>query len=561
MRKTKCQDYLLRLGKIDRAKLGESDQLNYDVMRRFVQALVDGYEWHLYNSLNPVNFLEGPHIDLEYLVSSLPFKTKKNYENYLTRLELLPSRFSQMVALMRKAIELGRTNHRVSMDKIPGQISEGITNLSAVETFFYTPFKDALTNLSIPEDEKLQLRARGQEVIANEIQPAFASLSMFIADEYLPNTRSGYGVSSYDQGSDYYKACLKWHLTTDMTPEEVHEKGWSEIRRISAEMNKILADLKFRGSIRDFVNSLKTDPRFFYNTSDELLAEYNVITRELIPQHLPKVFKDIPVIPFEIRAMTNDGPLGQYYDPGQNNSRPGVFEVNLYNPKTKLTVEMVALSLHEVEPGHHYQASVQITEHLPDYRKNLEYSKYYAIPFNFPFQTAYSEGWALYAEALGEEMGVYRNNYELFGRYSSEIFRACRLVADTGLHYFNWTRERAIELFENYTANSLDGIKIEVDRYITWPGQACAYKIGELKIKDLRKKASDALGSNFDLKEFHNRILKTGPVPLSILETVIDRYIRESRPTSSASTTSVGTTTIAILVLCHLFNQFAAPKG
>ncbi|XP_013415976.1 uncharacterized protein LOC106177676 isoform X1 [Lingula anatina] len=562
-RKAKCEDYLARLDKINRTKLEEKSQLNYDVTHEFLKAFVSGYDWHLYNSLTPINFLEGPHIDWDTFIEFIPFKTKENYESYLQRLQLLPSRLEQIVVLMRRAIELNRTNHNVSMDRIPGQIADTITNLAANETKFYSPFLDQLASLSFSTNDTDQLRSRGLDVIRNKVQPAYANLSDFITNEYLPNSRIGLGVSSLDRGSEYYKACLKWHVTTDLSPEEVHEKGWNEIRRISTEMKKILAKLGFSGSIREFVDTLKNDTRFFYNTSEQLLAEYKKIANELIPPQLPKVFKDIPHIPFDVRPMAFDGPDGQYFLFQEGDTYgPGYFEVNLRNPKTRLTPEMVALTLHELEPGHHFQTVYQVTENLPTYRKNTEYSKYYAVPFNFPFHTAYTEGWALYAEALGEEMGVYRNDYELFGRYSSEIFRACRLVADTGLHYFNWTKEHAVELFANYTANSIDGIKIEVDRYVTWPGQACAYKIGELKIKELRKKAEDALGAHFDLKEFHNRILKTGPVPLSILETVIDGYIRESKPTSEPTSgaffINAGNMVAVVVVLCHITKQSTA---
>lgn len=530
--KDKVDSYLRQLEGVTYSKLTQSKKNDYDIFKDVLQTVVDGYDWRLYNALNPMNNLEGPQVDPNYLIEVTPFDTRGDFENFIARLEAYPSQLWQLKGRMEEAIKQGHTNHNVSVNQVTDQIDKLTANIGSPRNSpFYKPFNETLDNAtSISQSVKIDLRSRGETAVKNFLM-AFQNLSTWMTQNYYQSLRPNYGVNSWDKGENFYQACLKWHLSLDLTPEEVHDKGLKEVERIYNEMKKIMEKLKFYGTVKEFFDSLKNDSRFYGKSKTEVLNLFNEIIHQRIEPKLPQLFKDLPNLPVQVVEMANDGPGGMYSPGLPDGSRPGVFLLNLFRPEKMLTVDFVALSLHETNPGHHLQISYAITADIPKYRSDVMFSGTYNVPYSFPEYTAYIEGWALYAESLGEEMKIYQDDYELMGRYGSEIFRACRLVVDTGLHHFNWTRERAIEYMLNYTAYDIDSIRIEIDRYITWPGQACAYKIGELKIKELRRKAEQELGNRFNIKDFHSVVLKDGSMSLTMLERFVNNWIETVKRT------------------------------
>ncbi|KAJ8300086.1 hypothetical protein KUTeg_021605 [Tegillarca granosa] len=449
----------------------------------------------LYNALNPMNNLEGPQVDPNYLIEVTPFDTRGDFENFIARLEAYPSqsmfdvsiydviraigspRMSrtlnkfvewrdirgepilwQLKGRMEEAIKQGHTNHNVSVNQVTDQIDKLTANIGSPRNSpFYKPFNETLDNAtSISQSVKIDLRSRGETAVKNFLM-AFQNLSTWMTQNYYQSLRPNYGVNSWDKGENFYQACLKWHLSLDLTPEEVHDKGLKEVERIYNEMKKT-----------------------------EVLNLFNEIIHQRIEPKLPQLFKDLPNLPVQVVEMANDGPGGMYSPGLPDGSRPGVFLLNLFRP----------------------EKIYAITADIPKYRSDVMFSGTYNVPYSFPEYTAYIEGWALYAESLGEEMKIYQDDYELMGRYGSEIFRACRLVVDT-----------------------VDSIRIEIDRYITWPGQACAYKIGELKIKELRRKAEQELGNRFNIKDFHSVVLKDGSMSLTMLERFVNNWIETVKRT------------------------------
>lgn len=514
-------------------QLSPKQKTDYDIFKDTLTTMINGYKWRDYNALNPINFLEGPQIDPSYLQSITPFDTVGDFENYLKRLEDYPKQIDEMIERMNKAIEKKHTYHRVSVNRIPGQIDDVLKNAQPTTFPMYLPFKDRLPKSSIDETKKQELVTKAQAAVT-KIIAKYRHLKQYFNETYLKHLRPKFGVNSWDNGTEFYKACLRWHLSLDITPDEVHEKGLSEVKRISSEMKKIMVKLNHQGSVKEFFANVRQNQSFYLQNGQEIIKWYKDRIKNKIEPQLPKFFKDLPNLPVDVQPNPIDGIDGQYLAGPPDGSRPGTFQVNVFHPEKSVTIDFMALLLHETIPGHHLQISVASTVKIPDYRKYMA-GYLFTVPYEVPFYTAYVEGWALYAESLGEEMGLYEDDYELMGRYGSEIFRACRLVVDTGLHHFNWTRDRAIEFMLNYTAYSEQSITTEVDRYLTWPGQACGYKIGELKIKELRAKAQKDLGSKFDIKDFHSIILKDGALPLDILTKNVNQWIDETKRGSSVT--------------------------
>lgn len=407
--------------------------------------------------------------------------------------------------------------------------------------------------------------SRKAKTAVTKIIAKYRDLKEYLNQTYFRHLRPNFGVNSWDNGTEFYKACLRWHLSLDITPEEVHEKGLKEVERISSEMKKIMVKLQHQGSVKEFFTNVRQNPQFYLQSGQEIIKWYKDRIKNKIEPQLPKFFKDLPNLPVDVQPNPIDGIGGQYLAGPPDGSRPGTFQVNVFHPNKSVTIDFMALLLHETIPGHHLQISVASTVKIPDYRKYMA-GYLFTVPYEVPFYTAYVEGWALYAESLGEEMGLYEDDYELMGRYGSEIFRACRLVVDTGLHHFNWTRDKAIEFMLNYTAYSEGEITTEVDRYLTWPGQACGYKIGELKIKELRAKAQKDLGSKFDIRDFHSIILKDGALPLNILTQNVNQWIDETKRASSvtaAACISKASTSnrhlyllMSAFMMCFLFKSY-----
>ncbi|KAL4220042.1 hypothetical protein ACF0H5_020453 [Mactra antiquata] len=528
-RHDKLTEFLNKLKAIDRTMLNQTSQVAYDVLVDTLTTYTDGYQWKNYGPMNPVNFLEGIWTDPE---SYIPRKleTFEDFNDFIKVIILLGAQVDDFIARMNISIAKETTNHNVTMVRVMPQLDRLIAN-SSIDVALYKPFTDVLGNSSLSQSDINTLRSNATTVVTT-FRNQYIKLKTFLTDVYMPNTRTGYGVSSFTNGQEYYKACLKWHLGIDISPEDVHQKGKDEVQRISLEMFKVMERLGFNGTVKEFFDSLKNDSKFFIESPEETVAMFTSIIKDRIQPKLGKYFKDIPDSKVIVKEMPYDGPGGSYSFGSPNGERPGIFYVNVMRSENNPTYDMVALALHETDPGHHLQdVYAQAAKGIPIYLKVQDYTKYFSVPAHFPFYTSFTEGWALYAESLGEndQLDIYKDDYELMGRYSSEMFRACRLVVDTGLHYFNWTRDEAIEYILNYTSFNRESMAIEVDRYITWPGQATAYKIGELKIKDLRLRAKKELGTKFDIRKFHSVILNSGAVPLQIMERRILAWIEQEK--------------------------------
>ncbi|XP_064597888.1 uncharacterized protein LOC135464390 [Liolophura sinensis] len=541
------------------------DSINYLILTDMLQTYVDGYDWHLYSVGNPVSFLEGPQLNVGYRFDICPFDTRQDFIDFLSRMKGLSDQIDDMITLMRGAISRQFTNHNVSMGLVIGQIDKIIS--AGLQGEWFTLYKERVDNSSLSDTDKNTLISEARNTVLNSIIPAYQRLKDFIVDEYVLHTRPGYGVSSFTNGAAFYQAALTWHLSVHMTPDEVHQKGLKEVARIAALMRKIFNKQNFTGSIKEKFDQLKADPQFHTSSKEEILARFNNIVFNRITPKLTQLFKDIPNLPVKqfsrhnlgsvtsksinqsmkssstrqstsqrtnhhafyphrVMPMQYDGPGGVYFAGSADGKRPGVFQVNLQHPETVNFFGMAALSLHETVPGHHLQQIYSLESALPLYRRTMDTDYYYRVPFHFPFYTAYTEGWGLYAEFLGEELGVYEDDYELLGRYSEEMLRAVRLVVDTGMHAKGWTRDQAINYMLKYTSSPRYEVEIEIDRYITWPGQACAYKIGELKLRELRETARKKLGFHFDVRDFHSTILNAGALPIRVLEKVVNDWVR-----------------------------------
>ncbi|XP_046350526.1 uncharacterized protein LOC124131352 isoform X1 [Haliotis rufescens] len=521
-RRMVVEGFLERLLAVDFTWLDKAEQLDYQILSDHLQTYLDGFSWRFYETLNPINFLEGLQTNPAHFLETLPFKTDRDYENYLRRLHKLPKQLAEFRYLFSEAVRRQHTLHRVSVEPVPGQIEKLLVD-DVTQSTFYSPFRDMSSVSPVKRDE---IREKGRQFV-NDVIEAFRTLKNYIINEYLPHARSSWGIGQWDNGIENYKACLRWHLSLDITPEYVHRLGLSEVARIRRKMEQTMSRMNFNGTISDFFNVVRTDPRFHVTSGQTLLQKYNdIIYNEIYPK-LPRLFKDIPNLPLRTSPMPNDGVGGEYLAGTADGARPGIFYINLFHPNEIATIDMKALSLHETVPGHHLQRIYALAADLPSFRKFQEDTNYWQAPFKFPFYTAYLEGWALYAEYLGEEMGLYKDDYELMGRYGSEMFRASRMVVDTGLHYFNWDKEQAVSYMLAHTAYSRNDIESEVHRYVTWPGQACSYKIGEIRIRQLRERAMQRLGPLFDLKTFHALLLKNGPVPLRILERMVNEWMTD----------------------------------
>jgi uncharacterized protein (DUF885 family) len=503
-------EVLERLKTIDRAALTPADQLNYDLFEKDFREGVEGYKyrWHLV----PLNQRGGIQTESE-LADQLRFETVKDYEDWLARLRSFPAMMDQTIALMREGARVRMIHPRVIMERIPAQIDKQIV-APADESPFFKPFKNFPA--SMPAQERERLTAAGREAINQHIVPSYKKFREFFVKEYLPATFKEVGAWQMPDGAEMYAFEARRYTTTSMTPQQIHEIGLSEVKRIRAEMETIKEKVGFKGTLQDFFKHLRTDPKFYYKSGEELLEAYRAMAKRIDP-HLVKVFRTIPRMPYGVEPIpmnvAPDTTAAYYQQPAADGSRPGTYYVNLYKPEMRPRYEMMALSLHEAVPGHHFQiARAMELGEIPKFRR---YGGY----------TAFVEGWGLYAESLGEEMGLYDDPYAKFGQLTYEMWRAVRLVVDTGVHHMKWTRQQAIDFFLANAAKSELDIVNEIDRYIAWPGQALAYKVGELKIKELRRRATDQLGPAFDLREFHDLVLGSGALPLDVLERNVDQWI------------------------------------
>jgi uncharacterized protein (DUF885 family) len=457
----------------------------------------------------------GFHMDVGYVVSATRFDTASDYLDYLARLEALPGYLEQNRVNMQLGIESGFTQPREIMKNILVSFDAQVTE-SAETHPLYAPFRDIPGNIAA--EDRARLRDKAQRLLEERVIPAYAEIRDFMRERYVPNARETLGASELPDGEAYYAALVRYYTTLDSaTPDGIHERGLSEVARIRAEMNDVIAQTGFEGSFDDFLEFLRTDPRFYAKTPEELLTRAAWIAKRT-DGRLPAYFGKLPRQPYSVEPVPDEiAPnytAGRYVPAPPGGPRGGQYWVNTYALDTRALYQLVALSLHEGVPGHHLQGALAYEiEDAPEFRRQF-------------YPHAYGEGWGLYAEKLGVEMGMYDTPYDHFGRLSYEMWRACRLVIDTGIHAKGWTREQAVDYLASNTALSMHEVGTEIDRYIAWPGQALAYKIGELTLWDLRREAETALGDAFDIREFHDVVLTSGGVPLELLKTSVKQYVR-----------------------------------
>ena len=429
-----------------------------------------------------------------------------------------PSYIEQTTALMREGIKQQILLPKIVLERIPNQIDHQIVSDPKASPF-YKPFNHFAG--SIAEMDRSRLASAAENVIKSDVVPGFRRFKEFLVNDYLPASPDQVGIWQLPHGEEMYRFAVRLHTTTSMTPEEIHEIGLREVARIRDEMQSIIDGLGYKGSMEEFAEFLRSDPQFYYKTPEELLLAYRALTRRIDPL-LVKIFHTLPRIPYGVEPIPQniapDTTTAYYRSPAADGSRAGTYFVNLHKPETRPKYEMMVLSLHEAVPGHHLQIALAMEqEELPNFRRHGGY-------------TAFVEGWGLYAESLGEELGLYDDPYSKFGQLTYEMWRAVRLVVDTGLHYMRWERQQAIDFFRANTAKQELEVVNEVDRYIAMPGQALAYKIGQLKISAIRSKAETKLGNKFDIRAFHDEILKDGAVPMDLLEAKMDDWIARLTP-------------------------------
>jgi uncharacterized protein (DUF885 family) len=504
------QQVLAQLARIDRTKLNKTDHLNYELFQKRYEDRLRQYKYHWY--LMVFNQREGPQT-ADDLADALRFDNVKDYEDWLARMHSVPELLDRFTALLRQGIRERMVHPKVIMERIPGQLDRQIVS-DPTQSGFYKPFLHFPNTISASDQQRLQQEAR--QAVAQQIVPAYTKLKQFFLSEYFPACYDQVGAWQLPHGDELYAQLIRHYTTTNMTPEEVHQTGLREVARINREMDQVMQQTGFKGSREEFFKFLRTDPQFFYKTPDDLFEAYKALAKTIDP-NLVKVFRTLPREPYGVEAIpaavAPDTTAAYYRQGAGDGSRAGTYFVNLYKPDARPKWEMMALSLHESVPGHHLQiARAHELGEMPKFRRFGEY-------------TAFVEGWGLYAESLGDDMGLYSDPYSKFGQLSYEMWRAVRLVVDTGMHVKHWTRDQAIQYFmTNCPKHELD-VTNEIDRYIAWPGQALAYKIGELKIKELRAHAREKLGTKFDLKEFHDVVLGSGSLPLEILEQNVNAWI------------------------------------
>ena len=501
---------LAELDGIDYNALTDEDKINYTLFRRQHEMAVEGYQFRWF--LAPVNMRGGIQTS-HGLADRLRFTTLKDYQDWIGRLQNFSRYMDQTIALMRAGAQTGVIHPRVIMERVTGQIAAQIVE-DPTQSLFFTPLKTIPE--SFPQDVQNLLIVEAVRAISQGVIPAYRRFQVFFAQEYLPQCPSRVGAWQLPRGQEMYAHFARLYTTTQLSPEEIHNIGQREVQRIRAEMEKIIKQVEFRGTFQQFLEFLRTDPQFFYSDPQELLAAYRAFSKQVDPE-LIKLFKTLPRMPYGVEPIPDhiapDTTTAYYSRPAADGSRAGTYFVNLYKPEVRPKYEIEALSIHEAVPGHHLQIALAMElGDLPAFRR-------------FGGYTAFVEGWGLYSESLGGEMGFYTDPYSKFGQLTYEMWRAVRLVVDTGMHSMQWSRQQAIDFFKANAAKTEHDIVNEIDRYIGWPGQALAYKIGELKIKELRARAQQALGERFDIRAFHDVVLGSGAVTLDILEASVNTWI------------------------------------
>jgi uncharacterized protein (DUF885 family) len=505
--------FLERLDAIDAAALSQTDQVSHavlDYILRFRTELAPFGEARIaFNSDSGFFFWPS------YAAASARPRTIAEGEAWITRINGIAGYFQQNTNWMRRGLETGFTQPRIIAESAASQV-EGLSDPAILRSILIEPIDNLPT--SLPAAERARLHAAATAAIDNSAQPAYAALAAFLRDEYLPQTRTSLGISEVPEGRSYYQTLVRYHTTLDTSPEEVHQRGLAEVARIRSEMEAVIAESGFEGTFAEFLNFLRTDPQFYATTPEELLMHASWIAKRLDDQ-MPAFFGHLPRLSYGVRpvpdTMAPTYTTGRYWPGDMERGVAGGYMVNTYNLTQRPLYTLPALTAHEAVPGHHHQGSIaQELEGVPDFRRET-------------YITAFGEGWGLYSESLATDMGIYTTPYETFGRLSYEMWRACRLVVDTGVHYMGWTREEAEACFLENSALAPHNIRTEVLRYISWPGQALAYKTGELLMRDLRAEAEERLGEDFNIRAFHDVLLADGSMPLSALDAKMHSWIDE----------------------------------
>src|SRR5210317_194971 len=506
------RDFLRRVYAIDKTALSDADQLNYELFRRDLQQRVDSHQFNGY--LMPFSQRGGVQ-NLDSQASYLRFDTAGDFEDWLARLDKIDTVIEQTIEVANRGIEKGFVLPRVLMERLPDQIAVQLVEEGA-DSPFYRTFETMPDAISGKDQERL--RAAAIKTIEDTVVPAYRKLARYFDKTYLPAARESVGLSSLPNGSARYEFLARSFTTTLMTPDEIHRTGLEEVKRIRGEMQQIIDELEFDGDFQDFLIFLRTDPQFYYDNPDDLYEAYLATSKRIDPE-LVKLFGTLPRMPYGVKpipdAIAPDTTTAFYTEPAADGSRAGIYWVNLYKPEVRPKYEIEVLSVHEAMPGHHLQLAIQQElGDMPDFRRYTGF-------------TAFVEGWGLYSESLGYDLGLYKDPYSRFGALTYDMWRAVRLVVDTGIHYKGWTRQQAIDFFKDNAAKTEHDIVNEIDRYIVMPGQALAYKIGQLKILSLRAHAEATLGEDFDVRAFHDELLGAGALPLDILQQRMDAWLAE----------------------------------
>ena len=506
---------LKQLNKINPKNLSETEFISLELLKFKLQDTIDYYDFERF--LNPLLSDSGFHTSFPFIVR--PFQNYNQVKRYLDQLNAIPDRVNQFLPLLREGLEKGVSQPRIIFNGYESSYNDHIVS-DFKESYFYTPFNDLPRTLSLSQKDSILTAA--EVAITKHVIPQFKVVKTFFEEEYYPKTRSAIGILETPNGKEYYQNRINYYTTsTQYSADAIHQIGLDEVARIKNEMEKIILELEFQGSFSEFLDFLRTDPQFYATSPEQLL----MIARDMskrADEQLPRFFKTLPRKPYGVAAVpaaiAPKYTTGRYVGTSKNSTDPGYYWVNTYDLPSRPLYVLPSLTVHEAVPGHHLQGSLnlELGDSIPQFRKNT-------------YLSAYGEGWGLYCEFLAEEMGMYTTAYEQFGKLTYEMWRACRLVVDTGIHAKGWTRDQVIEYMSKNTALSIHEINTETDRYISWPGQALSYKIGELKIRELRTLAEKELGANFDIREFHEVVLEQGTVTLSILEKRINNYITKNK--------------------------------
>ncbi|WP_417370682.1 DUF885 domain-containing protein [Gelidibacter japonicus] len=508
-----AQQVLDELNKVETSGLSETQQISAKLLGFVLQDKIDYYKFEQF--LNPLLSDTGFHTNLTYQVR--PLANYAQVKSYLDRLNAIPQFVSQNLINLREGLEKGVSQPLVIFKGYESTYNDDIVS-NFEDSFYYSPFKNLPNDLTIAQRDSVLAAAK--ITIETNVTPEFRRIKSFFETEYFPKTRTTLGVSETPNGKAFYQNRINFYTTsTQYTADDIHQIGLREVARIKAEMKQIIEDLKFEGSFADFFHFLRTDKQFYAETPEQLL----MIARDMAKRadaQLPRYFKTLPRKPYGVApvpdAIAPKYTAGRYIGTSKESTEPGYYWVNTYDLPSRTLYTLPALTVHEAVPGHHLQGSLnnELGDSIPRFRKNL-------------YLSAYGEGWGLYSEFLADEMGMYTTPYEQFGQLTYEMWRACRLVVDTGIHAKGWTRQQVVDYMSSNTALSMHEINTETDRYISWPGQALSYKIGELKIRELRQKAENELGAKFDIREFHEIILEQGTVTLAIMEDRVNNYIKK----------------------------------